>query len=193
MTGLIPWFCCYKIATYLTAAVPGNRSLLQLPLVKPFDVVVSRAVLETATYLIVAFLFFGTLYLSGDAAALPSNPFAVAASLLTLITLGFGVGIINAVVYSVFPQWGFLFSMIFGPLYLLSGIFFIVEEIPPPFRDYLLYNPILHAITWFRTGFYPQYPHMMLDRGYAVWCAVAAVTIGVGLFRISMRKILEPK
>ena len=123
----------------------------------------------------------------------PGDPFAVAESLATLVALGFGIGVINAVIYSVFPQWGFLFSMIFGPLYLLSGIFFVVEEVPPPFRNYLLYNPVLHLIAWFRTGFYPTYPHADLDRGYPLWFAVATLVVGLGLFRVAARKLLEPK
>ncbi|MGH6981758.1 MAG: ABC transporter permease [Stellaceae bacterium] len=193
LTGLVPWFVCYKIAVYLTASIAGNRSLLQLPLVKPLDVAISRAILEAATYIVVAFLFFGMLYASGNDAAIPQDPFAVAGAVIVLVTLGFGIGLINTVIYSVFAQWSFLFSTIFGPLYLLSGIFFLVDEIPQPFRDYLLFNPILHLIVWFRMGFYPTYPHAYLDRGYAVWCAVGALVLGLGLFRISIRKLLTPK
>jgi len=193
LTGLVPWFICYKPAGYLTSAVASNRPLLQLPPVKPLDVMISRVILEATTYFLVAILFFGALYVGGVENALPRNPLAIAESLPLLIALGAGVGLINAVIYAIFPQWSFLFGMIFGPLYLLSGLFFLVDEVPPPYRDYLLYNPVLHLMMWFRTGFYASYPSAYLDRSYGAWCAIGALVIGLGLFRIATRKLLEPK
>src|SRR6185369_9680042 len=39
LTGFVPYFLYSKIALYVSSAVAGNRSLLALPPIKPFDVI----------------------------------------------------------------------------------------------------------------------------------------------------------
>jgi capsular polysaccharide transport system permease protein len=192
MTGLIPYFLYYKIASYLCGAVIENRPLLNLPPVKPLDVVVSRTIIDAAANLLVAILLFSALALGGVAAAVPADPIRVAAALCAIVGFGFGVGMINAVITSFVRSWAFIFGLVFGPIYLLSGIFFMVDEVPSPLRDYLLYNPIVHLIIWFRGGFYPGFSSAYFSRSYATWCAILVVVLGLGLFRVTRRKLLEP-
>ena len=192
MTGLVPYFLYAKIASYLCGAVIDNRALLNLPPVKPFDVVLSRAIIEAATYVLVGGLMFITLLLGGEPHAVPALPLKVAAAVVVITAFGFGVGMINAVIVAFMRNWAIIFSLIFAPLYLLSGIFFLIDEIPSPLRDYVLYNPIVHMIIWFRSGFYPGYSTAYFDPGYLLWCAMAVNVLGLGLMRVTRRKLLEP-
>ncbi len=121
----MPYFLYYKQATYVAGSVVSNKSLLNLPLVKPFDIMVARAILEAATYLFVGFIMLFALYLAGVSQAVPRDPLAVAEAIGGIVTFGFGVGMINAVMREFIPNWLTLFAFFLGPLWLLSGIFFI--------------------------------------------------------------------
>ncbi len=193
LTGLVPYFLYYKLATYLTSAIASNKALLNLPPVKPIDVLVSRAIIEASTYLLVGVLMMTGLFLiDGVREAIPWNPLNLAGAILASVTFGFGMGTINSAIQSFVPNWATLVSYFLGPLYLLSGVWFMPDQMPPPLRDYLLYNPILHLILWFRSGFYPPNAALFLDRGYALTWALSVVIVGLVLQRVLVRRILEP-
>jgi len=192
LTGLLPYFLFSKLSTYLAGAVDGNRSLLNLPPVKPFDVLASRAILESTTYLFVGFLFLTCMFLSGAVDAAPHHPSRLAAATMGIVGLGIGVGIINAIMRAFINNWPTIFGIILTPAFLLSGIWFLPSAVPPPFREYLLYNPLMHYIMWTRSGFYRNYNPIELDRDYALWWSVLTLALGLALLRIARRKLLEP-
>lgn len=193
LTGMLPYFLYNKLASYLTSAIPSNKTLLNLPPVKPLDVLLSRAILEASTYLLVGIIMLTTLFLvTGDEQTIPRNPLGLAVATAVIVLFGFGLGAINSTVQAYFSHWAAIFGLVFGPLYLLSGVWFLPAEVPPPLRDYLLYNPILHLVLWFRTGFYPPEVTAYLDRGYALCWAIGVLIAGLLLQRVMRRKILEP-
>ena len=192
LTGFIPYFLYQKIASYLTTAVQGNRSLLNLPPIKPLDVLVARAILELITYLLAGAILLTAVFLKGDRQAIPYDPVTVEEAIAVAVCFGFGIGMINVVLNAYIRSWPFLFTVFFGPLYFLSGIFFVVEEVPLPYRDYLLYIPTLQIVVWFRRGFYHNYSPTYFYPGYILAWTVSVMVIGLALMRIMRRKLLEP-
>lgn len=192
LTGLITYLLFYKLATYVAGAVSENRSLLNLPPIKPLDVMVSRAILEAATYVLVGFIMFLSLVMAGHGEAIPSHPLSLAAAVAATIGFGFGVGTINAIIRVFVSNWSTIFGFLLSPIFLLSGIWFLPEGVPPPFRGYLLYNPLMHYIMWVRSGYYRSYDPPDLDRGYAIFSSVLTVAAGLMLLRLTRRKLLEP-
>ncbi|MEI6537228.1 MAG: hypothetical protein WCN98_17935, partial [Verrucomicrobiaceae bacterium] len=110
LTGIVPYFFYSKMATYVSGAIVSNKSLLNLPPVKPIDVVVARVVLESATYLFATFIMFTGLFLAGNADAIPYDPLAVMQACTLAICLGLGVGMINIVIQSFFHNWMAMFG-----------------------------------------------------------------------------------
>lgn len=192
-TGLVAYFLYYKLATYVASSVVSNKALLNLPLVKPLDVLMARAILEATTYVFVGSIILFSLYLAGVSQAVPRDPLGLLQAIAGIVTLGFGIGMINAVMREFVPNWMTLFGFLLAPLYLLSGIFFVIDQVPEPVRGYLLYNPMVHFIIWFRSGFYPEYSHSYLDRSYALQWSVAALVLGLVLVRVARRKLLEAR
>lgn len=192
LTGLMTYFLFYKLASYVAGAVAENRSLLNLPPIKPLDVMVARVILETTTYLFVGFLLFLWLGVTGHDGAVPSHPIRLAGGIATTICLGFGIGLINAIIRIFVHNWSTIFGFLLSPIFLLSGIWFLPDGVPPPFRSYLLYNPLMHCIMWVRSGYYRSYDPPELDRGYAVGVSFLIVAIGLTLLRLTQRKMLEP-
>lgn len=192
MTGIIPFFLYSKLAGYVSSSIRSNRNLLTLPPVKPIDVVVARVVLESGTYLFVGFLMFLALYVGGIAEAIPYDLLAVMEACMLAICIGLGVGMINIVIQSYFHNWMAIFGIFTFPLWIFSGIWFLPEAVPQPFREYMLYNPILHVVMMFRTGFYWNYKPYYLDAPYVVGVSVLLVAIGLALMQVARRKVLEP-
>ena len=192
LTGMIPFFLFSKLANYLAGSIDENRSLLNLPPVKPFNVMASRAILETTTYLFVGFLLLVGISLNGVENTAPYDPEQLALALAASVAFGVGVGMTNAVLRAFFRNWMMIFGFILSPTFLLSGIWFLPSTVPPPFRGYLLYNPLMHYILWTRTAFYRGYAPDELDRGYAMSCSVLALAVGLALLRVARRKLLEP-
>jgi capsular polysaccharide transport system permease protein len=56
-------------------------------------------------------------------------------------------------------------------------------------RYWLSFNPMLHAIILFRTGFYPRYPVYTLDVDYLMYCSIGAVVVGLVIERIFRRRL----
>jgi capsular polysaccharide transport system permease protein len=191
-TGLVPYFLYYKLASYMAGGISANKALMNLPPVKPLDVMFARGILEGATYLFVAFIMFLGLAITTDDAAVPADPLQLMTAIVAIVGLGFGLGMINSLIGLYVLNWRFLFQVFASPLYLLSGVFFDVSQVPQPLRDYMLYNPLVHCIAWFRSGFYPWYGQDILDRSYVVYWALTLLVLGFGAERVMRRKMLEP-
>src|SRR6267378_4382556 len=87
----------------MTYAITSNLSLLQLPLVSPFDLIIARGLLELITDTLVAvFLLagFGAVGLG----VLPSDLPALSASVIAVGMVGCGIGCVNAVVNAFFKS-----------------------------------------------------------------------------------------
>jgi capsular polysaccharide transport system permease protein len=73
-----------------------------------------------------------------------------------------------------------------------TGIFYVPGMMPDWARDALAWNPLLHAIDWFRAGFFENYQPHWLDRSYLVALAILSLLGGLGLERVVRRKLSVP-
>jgi capsular polysaccharide transport system permease protein len=190
-TGIIPYHLFVHTSTSMTYAITSNGSLLQLPLVGTFDVLMARALLELLTDTLVAVILlagFGTIGLG----VLPQDVAAVSASLLVVWLIGLGCGFANAVINAFTKSWDKIWAQLTRLLYFCSGIFYVPGMMPDWVRDILAWNPILHAVDWFRSGFFQEYEPHWLDRPYLSTVALLAVLAGLGLERGLRHRLYEP-
>lgn len=192
LSGIIPYFLYSKVAVYLSGSVNGNRALLALPPVKLHDVLVARTILEAATYVFIGFCMFLALFVGGVAGAVPHDLLRVMEALSFSIVLGAGVGMINITIMSYFHNWMTFFGFLTTPLWFFSGLWYLPEEIPEPFRGYLLYNPLMHIVMISRSGFYSEYKAELLNMPYLIGFVGVTFAIGLMLVRTSRRQILAP-
>jgi capsular polysaccharide transport system permease protein len=192
LTGIVPYFLYRKIANYISGSVGSNRALLILPPVKVVDVIVARVILESTTYLFVGFLMFVGLYLGGVTDAVPDDPVRLVDVCALAVGFGLGIGLINIVIQSFLHSWMFFFNMLSFPLWIFSGIWFLPEQVPQPFREYVLYNPLTHVVLMFRSCFYGNYKPIYLDISYIVEVTGVAVLLGLALMQVARRRVLDP-
>jgi capsular polysaccharide transport system permease protein len=190
-TGLIPYHVFVHTSTSMMHGITSNGSLLQLPPVKPFDVILARGLLEFSTDIVVA-----TSLLAGFAAigipAMPEHLGSVATALIVTALFGCGVGFVNAVLQTLYRSWDKLWNNATRLLYFFSGIFYVPGMMPDWARDILAWNPLLHAIDWCRAGFFGTYQPHWLDRGYLLIAAMLALLAGLSLECGLRRRLSEP-
>jgi ABC-type polysaccharide/polyol phosphate export permease/Flp pilus assembly protein TadD len=190
-TGIIPYHLFVHTSSSMTYAITSNGALLQLPLVGTVDVLMARGLLELLTDTLVAATLlagFGAVGLG----ALPHDLLGVSAAMLVIWLLGCGAGFVNAVITAFAKSWDKIWAQLTRILYFCSGIFYVPGMMPDWIRDILAWNPVLHAVDWFRSSFFQQYEPHWLDRSYLSTIAVATLLMGVGLERGLRRRLCEP-
>ncbi|MGK7869897.1 ABC transporter permease [Falsiroseomonas sp. E2-1-a20] len=188
VTGVLPFFLFHKVALHLGAAVRGSQKVLRMPFVSPIDMVVARAVLEALTWVVVAAILFGAL-LALDLAEMPVAPETSALAALVTLALGIGVGLVNATAMALWGSWVQIYTMATRPLYIFSAIFFSIDQVPSTLQYWLSWNPVLHAVQWFRAGFRGDYATPVLDEVYLLGWVVATWFIGLCMIRVARPRL----
>ena len=188
-TGYLGFLFYVNLSSYVSSAVKSNKALMNYPRVAPFDAIVSRVVLQFSTTAVVTALTLFTL--AEGLGGLPSVdwPTIIEAALSTSM-IAIGIGLINAGLFVRWPWYEEVFGIVNRPLFILSGVFMLPDELPHPYSDYFLMNPLVHCVIWFRTGFYPEYRAYGLDKGYVLETAVMLVFVGMVIFTLS-KKIIK--
>ncbi len=190
-TGLVPYHIFVHTSSGMSHAITGNGPVLQLPPVTTFDVIAARGLLEIMTDVIVAVILlagFGAIGLD----AMPDDLWSPSVALLVTAAFGCGFGYLNAVLTVFFRSWDKVYGHVTRVLYFISGIFFVPGMMPDWARDSLAWNPLLHAIDWFRAGFFASYQPHWLDRSYLVILAILSLLGGFSLERALRRKLSVP-
>jgi capsular polysaccharide transport system permease protein len=156
MVGLLTFLLFRRSGTQGLNAIEANRALFSYRQVKPVDTVLSRAVLEFLLMALVATVLFAGVALWG-LDVVPADPVGVAVAVFGVWLLGVGFGLMGSVAKGLVPEAGNLIGLSMMPLYLLSGVIFPPAAVPQPYREWLLYNPILHGVESARLAFAPYY------------------------------------
>ncbi len=181
-TGIIPFNIFNSMARGVAQSVTSNRGLLNYPVVSLLDAVAAKVLLNFVTILVVAIVLLGGIILGGGL-HVTFDLGAAALALVMAAAFGTGVGMVNCVLFGFFPTWKNVWSVLTRPLFLVSGIFFIVEIAPPKLREILLYNPIVHSISMMRTGFYGTYDPQYISYAYVFGVSLGLILLGGYLLR----------
>jgi len=106
-------------------------------------------------------------------------------------TLALGVGMINALLFTAFPVWQRVWSIITRPLFLVSGVIFIFDSVPQPYRDYLWWNPLVHVVGQMRDSFYPTYDSSYVSHTYVFGVSAVMIVFAIIFLRRYHRDILD--
>ena len=179
LSGLMGFFLFNRTAAQVAEALTANRPLFTYRQVKPFDTLLVRALLEGAVMaVIMASIFFGAS-LFGHVFA-PDAPLLVLLAFFSAWLIGFGWGVIVAIINDLVPELGNLLDMLSRPLYLISGVIFPLALLPQQMREWLMINPLAHVLENIRLGFAPYY-HAVPEASTTYPYLVALVLIFIGL------------
>lgn len=179
MAGLLAYFVFNRAMRHSMGAVVANAPLFTYRQVKPVDTVIVRAFLEGVLMLTVSMaLLFGAALVG--LSVVPDDPLRVTEAVFGLWLLGLGGGLICSVAVTLISDFGRVVELVFVPLYFISGVIFPVNDIPPPYRDWILLNPVLHGVDAVRSGFATYY-HALPEQSLTYLYGVALVLVFFGL------------
>ncbi|MBD9641927.1 ABC transporter permease [Ensifer sp. ENS07] len=187
-TGYIAFQFYHAVTGYLNSAIRANKALLSYPNVAPIDAIVARFVLQACTTSLVALVVLGCIVATSRAEVDLHWP-AIVEAVSMACTFGLGVAMINVVLFIKYPLYEQVFNILNRPLFLISGVFFLPDSIPAPYREIVLINPLVHIIMNFRQGFYPQYRAAGLDMDYVYRIAFLTMFVGMLVFTLSRRTL----
>lgn len=188
-TGFLLLQAFNNIGGTVGGALTYSRSLLLYPRVTWMDAVIARFLLNTLVIWVVSFLILTGIVIVQDlSVTLHWGKVFLSMTLATLLGLGFGC--INAFMFTRFPIWTNVWSILTAPLFLISGVIILYENMPPFAQSILWYNPLLHVTGMMRDGFYSVYNPTYISVPYVLTFALIPMVIGLLLLRQFHRDLL---
>lgn len=189
-TGVIPFQMFNTMSNKVSGAIASNRGLLSYPVVSPLDAVMARFVLNFLTNFVMAVVLFSVVIIFGGLYVVID--LAAAAEAFVLISLlGLGIGTLNCVLFGFFPTWKNIWSVLTRPLFIMSGVIFLYESVPPAFQHVMWYNPIMQTIGQMRSGFFGTYHADYVSAPYILAIALTTFVIGAYLMRRHASFLIE--
>jgi capsular polysaccharide transport system permease protein len=170
-------------------ALGYSRSLLLYPRVAWIDAVLARFLLNAVIMSgVFAVLLVGIVLYDGVETFI-HWPKLVLAFALTA-AMGFSLGVLNCYLFHRFEVWQQIWAILTTPLFLISGVILVFEDMPRAAQGVLWFNPLLHLTGLMRAAFYPVYRPEYISFVYVgLWCLVPLVT-GMMLMHLFHRDLV---
>lgn len=189
-TGIIPLGIFTTVSGRVAQAVTFSRPLLAYPSVTFMDAILARFILNMLTQIMVAYLILAGIMMIYDTKVIIKLP-AIAGALALSGVLALGIGTLNCFLFTRFPLWSQIWSILTRPLFIISCVFVVFDDLPVWARDILWYNPIVHLIGLLRHGFYSSYHASYVSVGYVLGVSACSMTLGLLLLRKHQYSLLE--
>ncbi|WP_044619106.1 ABC transporter permease [Gynuella sunshinyii] len=190
MIGMLAFFMFRRTLAQTSNAINSNKSLFTYRQVRPVDTVIVRAGLEGTLMFFVTIILLLCLALLGKN-IYPTDILKVSGAFFGLWAFGLGTGLMMSVASELIPEIGKTLNLITMPLLWISGVMFPLSSIPQPYRDWLLWNPIVHGVEYARLGF-ASYYHTLngLSESYLFKAALVSIFLGLLLHRRFTMKLM---
>ena len=189
-TGLIPTLAFMYISRFMSLSIVLNRPMMAFPAVTAVDIMAARAFLEVVAGYLTLIFIFTILTILGDNPIPYDMEQAVLAYLATLL-LAIGVGSLASVIVMFVPFFVTVYALLMIVIYIASGTLFIVSALPDQISYILSWNPVVHAVDWMRSAYYPTYSTKILDKQYLLGFGLGSLCLGLTLERTLRWKVLE--
>lgn len=179
-TGYLIYMLFHDIANRTATALRFSQSLLTFAPVTWLDALLARCLLNLLTHFMVIIAVLGTMLTALDSHAIPDLP-RIANALAMASALAFGTGILNAYLFMAFPAWERIWMVLTRPLFIISGVFFLFEDLPDWVQQFLWFNPIFHATGEMRHGIFPTYDASYVSSPFVYGVGMALAALGLML------------
>lgn len=177
-SGLLPFMMYGDAGSKTSTGLRFSRQLLQYPGVTFIDALAARIAMSAMTQIFVSIVVLTTIIEIYELDVILDPP-SIALGFLMALSLGVGIGTLNCYLLSIYPVWERTWAIINRPLFIISCVIFLYDDVPMPYRDWLWWNPLIHPIGMMRKGIYATYDASYVSPLYVF--GVAAVTFVTGL------------
>ena len=176
-TGLLPYMLFHDISQKVAASVRFSKPLFSFGAVRYLDALIARFCLNLLTHCLVILLVLSTIIAAFGTGADP-NPLGVAIALSMAAALAAGVGAVNCYLITAFPAWERLWAIAMRPLFIISGVVFLFEDVPDQYQAVLGLNPLFHITGAMRAAIYPTYAPNYISASFVFGTATALLCLG---------------
>ena len=180
-SGMLPFMVFQDISQKTSVALRFSRALLFYPGVTFIDALLARIILNVMTQIMVSAIVLCGILQFYQVDVLIDAP-SIALGYAMAISLGIGIGTLNCFLLSLYPIWERTWAILTRPLFIISTVLFLFDSVPLPYRDWLWYNPLIHAVAATRQGIYATYDANFVSPTYTF--AIAAITLMAGLLML---------
>lgn len=177
-SAYLPFALYVGLSNKISQAIRFSKPLLAYPAVTFVDAIAARFLLNLMTHAVVSVIVIAGIAVLFDLRLMLDMPGVLLAYGLGAL-LGLGIGTLNCFIGSLVPIWAHVWAIVNRPLFLISGIFFIYEDLPATFREIVWWNPLFHVTGLMRRAVYPTYDAAYASVGYTA--GVGAVCLAFGL------------
>lgn len=177
-TGYLPYMLFHDVSSKTALAFRFSRPLLNFSAVTWLDVLLARYLLNLLTHISVGGLVIFGLVLLEDGQTWP-NLALVFRAVVMAASLALAVGAMNALLFLAFPAWERVWMIVTRPLFIISGVFFLFEDVPSEIRNMLWLNPLFHVTGEMRRAVYPAYEASYVSPVFVfgIACALLAFSL----------------
>lgn len=178
LTGMATFQMYTTVQGRVSSAIRFSRPLLGFPSVTVLDAILARFLLNVFIHTIEFAVLVSAVIWYYQLRVVPDF-YDIMLSISMAAALGLGVGSLNAVLFLASPTYESVWTIMMRPLMLMSGVIFLVNELPTAIAQYVMWNPVVHVIGMMRHAFYPTYDASYVSVGYVF--LVAGITFSLGL------------
>jgi capsular polysaccharide transport system permease protein len=181
--GLLGYFMFRSTSDEVTGAAAQNTALFAYRQVKPVDTQLARAFLEGFMLMMLCMGAALVLKLEGHLIDF-EDPLGIMAVYFALWVMGLGLGMCLTPLYAGVREARIAVKFVMRPLYLISGVIFPLNSLPPDIREILMWNPIANGVELARfaiTSNYAVIPEA--SAGYFYGFTLVILFIGLALQR----------
>ncbi len=189
-TGVLVFTLYVRMQQKIAQSITYSRALLRYPAVRFFDTIVARFSLNLITQTAVMFIVFAGIILLYETRTNIDLRW-ILLSIAMASSFALGLGLVNAFLIPMFPIYASVFSIATTPLFFISGILYIFEELPTFAQDIVWYNPLVHVTGMMRRGFYAQYDGEYISPLYVFVVSLTLGLIGYILVSRYFRQIVD--
>ena len=176
--SVFPFIIFNYVSRWIVFSAIQNKSFLQYPIIKPLDILIGRALLETVSISIVGIMLVVFVTICGSD-IMPSNRVDAVCAFLGTWFLAIGFGFLNAPFAFILPLWNVVITLFIILAWVSSGVVFLPTALPEAVRYPLSFNPLLNCVEWFRAAYYSDYPTSMADKLYVFEFGLISLSFGL--------------
>ncbi len=179
-TGLLPYLLFHDVSQKVAASIRFSKPLFSFGAVRYLDALIARFCLNLLTHCLVILLVLSAIIVIFRTGADP-NPLGIAVALSMAAALAAGVGTFNCYLFTAFPAWERMWAIATRPLFIISGVVFLFEDVPDQYQFALGLNPLFHVTGAMRAAIYPTYEPGYVSEVFVFGVATALLCLGLML------------
>lgn len=191
-SGFLVMSAYNAISINVAMSIRFSKALLAYPSVTYIDAIVARFLLTTLTQMqVFAIVIIGAIAMQHMQVNV--NFIAIARAWGMIMALGTAVGLVNCYLMTTFPVWQPIWAILNRPLFLVTGVLHMVDELPETVRDISLLLPPAHLIMMMRRGIYDTYDAPYVSEPFVYGVALVIGAIGMLLLHRHHRELLSER